>query len=244
MEIVRSEIFSNFPEILFGMSTTQGGVSPNKFGLNLSYTVGDLSENVSENRRRFFSSLGITEDRIAFTQQMHTNNIAAVSSGGKFPNTDALVTNQRNVYLSISSADCTPVMLYDPVTKTIAGIHAGWRGTASKITKKTVAKMFVYCGAKPANIVAFIGPSAGSCCYEVDEEVAKRFPAQCSVLNADSKYFLDVKKANLIQLLECGVQGKHIEIHNDCSIHDIRYHSHRRDGKESGRMLAIIGMKG
>ncbi len=243
MEIIRSEILSQYPELVVGMSTGRGGASDGKFNLNLSFNVGDQPENVKENRRRFFSALGISEDRIAYTQQQHTNNVAVCSRADIFPKSDALVTNTSQLFLSISTADCTPVMLYDPVTKTVAGIHAGWRGTLAGIVKNTVAKMREHCNVTPADVLAFIGPSAGKCCYEVGEEVALKFSEECRGKKSGAKYLLDLKRANMIQLLENGVQESHIEVHSDCTIRNDLYHSYRRDGKASGRMHAIIGLK-
>lgn len=243
MEIVRSKIFSQFPELLFAISTSRGGASDGKFNLNLSFNVGDLPENVKENRRRFYAALGIPEDQIVYTQQQHTNNVVVCSSADVYPNCDSLITNTPQLYLSISAADCNPVMLYDPATKTVAGIHAGWRGTLAGIVKNTVAKMREHCNVTPADVIAFIGPSAGKCCYEVGEEVALKFSEECREKKSGAKYLLDLKRVNMIQLLENGVQESHIEVHPDCTIHNDLYHSYRRDGKASGRMHAIIGLK-
>jgi polyphenol oxidase len=243
MHIVRSTLFSQFPELLFGMSTVEGGVSPESFGMNLSYNVGDDPEKVRQNRELFFSALGIGESDIAFTQQHHTNNVALCELPGIYPVSDALVTGTPGLFLSVSSGDCTPVMLYDPVKKNIAGIHAGWRGTASAIVSAALSKMKQNCGVKPENIYAFIGPSAGKCCYEVENDVARQFPQECVAEKNDGKFLLDVKRTNFLQLLENGVKEQHIEVHPDCSIHNHLYHSYRRDGKKSGRMQAIIGIK-
>lgn len=242
MEIVRSQILSRFPEVLSGMSTASGGVSPGPLGLNLSFNVSDLPDNVKQNRRLFFDALGITEERVAFTRQQHTTNIIRVNGPGINENCDALMTDQRDTYLAISIADCTPVLLYDPVTKTVAGIHAGWRGTAGRIVEKSVRLFNSNFGVDPSTVIAFIGPSAGKCCYEVGGEVARQFPeATYSSMN-NGKYRLDVKQANLLQLLDSGVQNSNIEMHSDCSIHNSLYHSHRRDGNLSGRMFAVIGI--
>ena len=243
MEIIRSTIFSQFPELLFGMSTQSGGVSPEKLDLNLSFNVGDSIENVKENRNRFFSTLEISENEVAFPLQQHTNNVFVCSFPGKFSECDALITKQSRLPLAISIADCTPVMLYDPVTKTIAGIHAGWRGTASRIVVNSLKLMKEKFSVQLENVFAFIGPSAGKCCYEVGEEVAEQFPKECVGKKNEKKYLLDVKHANLLQLLENGLLKSHIEVHSDCTIHNDKYHSFRRDGKKSGRMLAVIGLR-
>lgn len=242
MTIVRSELFSGFPQLLFGMSTAGGGVSRGTFGLNLSFHVEDDPDHVRENRRLFFAALGIPEEKIAFTRQQHTTEILTVSTPGQNETCDALVTARTGIYLSISVADCTPVMLFDPVRNIVAGIHAGWRGTAGRIVEKTIERMKQGHGTHPGDLIAFIGPSAGKCCYEVGDEVAAQFPEPCSVPAGNGKYFLDVKQANLLQLLENGVRNSNIEVNKDCSIHNPVYHSYRRDGKWSGRMFAVIGL--
>jgi len=242
MQIVRSEIFSRYPELLFGMSTKDGGVSPGTLGLNLSYNVGDDPQHVVENRKRFFSVLGITEEQVAYTGQQHTTRIVSVDQPGFTQQCDALITAKPYVYVSISIADCTPVMLYDPNRKVVAAVHAGWRGTAGRIVEKTLHQLQKEFGSDLQDVVAFIGPSAGNCCYEVGAEVALQFHPDCRKQKNGGKYLLDVKKANVLQLLENGVVNSNIETHVDCSIHNTEYHSHRRDGKASGRMLAVIGI--
>ncbi|MFA6540433.1 MAG: peptidoglycan editing factor PgeF [Bacteroidota bacterium] len=243
MEIVSSKLFDQFPELVFGMSTVDGGVSHEKFGLNLSYHVGDVAENVEENRKRFFSSLGIQESRIAFTQQTHSSTTVVVNAPGKYPDSDALIARHNGLFLAVSAADCTPVMFYDPDTGTIGGIHAGWKGTSLRIVENALHTAMTNFSVDSSNLYVFIGPSAGQCCYEVGEDVARRFPPECVKFLSTAKYLLDVKKANYLQLLECGVRSDRIEIHPDCSIHNQKYHSHRRDGKRSGRMMAVIGLK-
>jgi YfiH family protein len=242
MKIVRSTLLSAFPEVMFGMSTNTGGVSADTLGLNLSFNVGDSPENVLINRNTFFSALGIPADRVAFTQQEHTVNIISVKVPGINEHCDALITDQKDVYLAISIADCTPVVLYDPVHRIVAGIHAGWRGTAGGIVTKTIGTMASEHGTDPHDLIAFIGPSAGKCCYEVGREVAEQFDERSLTPASEGKFMLDVKHANMLQILDSGVSNSNIEMHSDCSIHDPLYHSHRRDGKRSGRMFAVIGI--
>lgn len=242
MTIVRSELFSRFPGLVFGMSTVEGGVSPGTFGMNLSFNVQDVPSNVHENRRLFFAALGLTPDQAAFTRQQHTSDILTVATPGQYDTCDALVSDRPGVFLAVSIADCTPVMLFDPVRRAAAGVHAGWRGTAAGIVAKSIRRMQQEYGTDPADLVAFIGPSAGVCCYEVGAEVASQFPPSCVVPSAlEGKSMLDVKQANVLQLLDNGVRNSNIEVHSDCTIHNALYHSHRRDGAGSGRMFAVIG---
>lgn len=243
MEIIRSKIFSQYPQIVFGMSTRQGGVSPGGLGMNLSFNVGDDKVNVIENRRRFFGSLHIGLDELAFPVQCHSNNVLPVKMWGGYENSDGLVTNDLGVFIVISVADCVPIFLFDPVTRTVAGVHSGWRGTSSGIVSKAIALMTSVYDVDPRDLVAFIGPAAGKCCYEVGEEVSSLFEREFVSTNGAAKWKIDLKSANRHQMLAGGIPENHIEVHESCTIHEPeKFHSHRRDGKFSGRMMGVIGI--
>lgn len=243
MEIIQSHIFSQYPQIVFGMSTRNGGVSSGALGMNLSFNVGDDKVNVIENRRRFFGSLHIGLDELAFPMQCHSSNVRSISTWGGYEDCDGLVTNEYGVFIAISVADCVPVFLFDPKTRTLAGIHAGWRGTASGIVKNGIGLMRSEFASDPKNLIAFIGPSAGKCCYEVDEEVGGKFAPEVVSNATKGKKKVDLKGANRQQLISEGVPDANIEVHEGCSIHETAlYHSHRRDGKGSGRMMAVAGI--
>jgi polyphenol oxidase len=239
--IIRPKIFEQFPEIIAAQSTRLGGVSPEPFGMNLSSHVGDAQANVDENRRRFFGAVGVTEGtRAVYQDQMHSSNINVVNGGeGVVKDSDALITGEPNVLLGVTVADCTPILLYEPKAKLIAAIHAGWRGTEQMITLAAVRKM-VELGASPENIFAFIGASASGEKYEVGLEVATLFEEKHLVDLHNGKFLLDVKAANLDQLLFAGIPANQIDGSPLCTISDERLHSYRRDGKRSGRMLAVI----
>lgn len=241
MKIIHSNILSQFPEVIFGMSTRAENGPVNNG--NMSFKVGDSAENVTANRRAFFHAVGIEESNVAYPLQEHTNNVTMCSEPGLYPHCDGVITSRKNLFLAISIADCTPIVLFDTKKRVIAGIHAGWRGTAKHIVVNALNAMREKYDAKTKDIVAFIGPSAGGCCYEVGEELLQYFPDSCSTPTKNGKYLLDVKKTNMIQLLEYGLKESHIEIHQDCTIHNAHYHSFRRDGTFSGRMLAVTGIK-
>ena len=210
--------------------------------MNTSFSVGDSAENVAENRRRFLDALGVPSDRLAIPQQRHTAVIRNVKAEGTYEQCDALTTTVPNVFLSVSIADCAPVFLFDAMKKIVACVHAGWRGTEQRILQKTIRTMLQEFGSKPGDVSAFIGPSAGQCCYEVGEDVAQRFDAEF-VSRRNGKFYLDIKKANEEQLRNAVVPGTNIEVHEDCTICRTElYHSYRRDGDKSGRMMAIIGL--
>jgi YfiH family protein len=242
--LIAPTIFRRFPEVLAAQSTREGGVSPMPFGLNLSSHVGDAQENVLENRRRFYNAIGAPEEAsFVYQNQIHSGNVTAVKgSEGIVPNSDALVTNERAVFLVLSVADCTPVLLYDPVAKIIGAVHAGWRGTEQLVTINTVRAM-TSLGSRAENIYAFIGASASVDSYEVGSEVATMFEKEYYRELPSGKCLLDIKKANRDQLLIGGVPLEQIEISERDTITDLALHSYRRDGNKSGRMFAVIGMK-
>jgi YfiH family protein len=243
MEIIRSEVFSRYSEIVFGMSTRQGGVSPGKMNLNMSFNVEDTRSHVEENRRRFFEAVQVSESSIAFPAQYHSNKVLVAAKTGRYEGCDGLITQQKNVFIAISTADCVPIFLFDRKTKTIAGVHAGWRGTSSYIVQEAVRLMKQEFAVDSSDLVAFIGPSAGKCCYEVGNEVASLFAPEY-VESENDKKKLDLKSANRAQLMSFGLRAENIEVHPSCTIcNPERFHSYRRDGKESGRMLGVIGIR-
>lgn len=225
------------------ISTRKGGVSPEPYGMNTSFSVGDVAGNVTENRQIFLNALGTTPDHLAIPEQKHTAVVLTVDRPGAYERCDALVTNVPNVWLSVSVADCTPVFLFDRGKSVIACIHAGWRGTQQRIAEKTLGTMRKEFGSDPTDVYAFLGPAAGQCCYEVGEEVANKFDRAFVNIRGPKKY-LDLKRANESQLHAAGLIRTNIEIHGDCTICSTQlYHSYRRDKERSGRMMGVIGLK-
>ncbi len=245
MELLRSKLFSQFPQIVFGMSTKNGGVSDPPYGLNLSIGVGDDPDNVRENRKRFFNALNIDGTRLAFPLQVHSSQVQDAHTPGRYINTDGLTTDKKEIYLIVSVADCLPVFLFDPIHNAIAGVHAGWKGTDQKITMKMIQLMNERWQTDPSEIIAFLGPAAGVCCYEVGEGVAELFSSEFKAPQSNGKYHLDIPAVNKEQLISAGVKIENIEHENFCTIcSNDRFHSYRRDGNESGRMMGVIGLRG
>ncbi len=240
--IIRSEIFEKFPELIFGFSTKPGGVSPEPYCLNLSNAVGDDPENVSANRNLFFSRLGIDESRITFQKQIHSSVINYSPHPAHFDGCDAIFTDVKNNFLAVGVADCIPVFLYDPVSKVIAGVHSGWKGTHEKILTKTISEIIKKFGINPANLTAFIGPGICSEHYEVGEEVGILFDEKYKH-RSNGKFYLDLKKDNYDQLINSGVKQNSIEVSGLCTFCEKNLlHSYRRDGVKSGRMFGVIGI--
>ena len=243
MTIIRPEIFSRYAGISCGVSTRNGGVSPEPFTMNLSYTVGDEHSHVTTNRERFFGLLQIPLDHLAVPYQMHSDTVRLANTPGRYETCDGLITNIPELYLAVTVADCAPIFLYDPSTQSIGAVHSGWKGSKSRIIVKAIEEMENMFGTHPNDLVAFIGPSAGVCCYEVGEEVAEEFDHQFVIRREGSKPHLDLKSHNTFLLLRAGVPKMNIEVSDYCTIctPDL-FHSYRRQGKLSGRMMGVIGI--
>ena len=240
--IIRSELFNRIPGLMFGMSTRIGGTSQGSFGMNTSFNVGDREENVHENRSRFFSALGISPDRIVVPRQIHGSAVRIVNEPGTIAQCDGLITAERGLFLSVSVADCLPIILVDRKSRTLAVLHGGWRGTCSGVVSVALGMMRKELYVDPANLSCYIGPGARSCCYEVGEEVACQFDERFVIQLVDRKYLLDLPGHNRDVLIREGVPEKFIEVSEKCTICSPELlHSYRRDGARSGRMMAIAG---
>ncbi len=242
MTVLRPAMFEGTSRLVAAVSTRKGGVSSSGFGMNLSFSVGDRSEDVTENRRRFFGGLGIEPEELAIPRQVHSAEFRRVDSPGSYPGCDALMTDRRRVFLCVTIADCLPVLLYAPEANAVAAIHAGWRGTAAGIVSAVVPAMAKEFGFRPETLSAYVGPGASACCYVVGEDVAQRFSP--SFVKRDGQgLIVDLKAANVAQLQAAGVLPENIEVSPLCTVSDAaNFHSFRRDGASSGRMMAVIGI--
>ncbi|MBL7996615.1 peptidoglycan editing factor PgeF, partial [bacterium] len=209
--------------------------------LNMGITTDDKKENIEENRRRFFEAVGIDKNLVVIQKQVHETRSAYVSKPAFLDCTDAAFTDQRNVFLTVSAADCVPVLFIEPQKKIVGVIHAGWRGTENGITNNTIENVKQQFNIDAAKIVAVIGPSISVNHYEVSEAVASRFDREFVVRDGYSKPHLDLWKANEAQLKKAGVGNVFISGYCTVERRDL-FFSHRGSGGRSGRMLGVIGI--
>ena len=225
---------------------------------NLALHVGDDNALVIKNRKKFAKALGLDAQKFTTCEQVHGSNVAVVDEKlvGKgalrlddtILGTDALVTNIKDVPLLLFYADCTPVLLADPVTKCIGLAHAGWRGTVAKIVQKTVQVMVDNYAVKPENIIAAIGPSIGACCYEVDDFVRDKavgYEAFFAPVEAKpGHYMLDLWGLNGKMLEEMGVKKENITTSGICTAdnHEL-FCSYRAENGKTGRMGVCLSIK-
>ncbi len=185
-----------------------------------------------QNRQKLADYLNISLKNFVFAQQTHSDNIRIVTpsetGAGAFhyasaiPNTDALITHYPNIMLTITTADCVPILLFDKQNLIIAAIHSGWRGTAKHITEKTINLLKTAFSSNPKNIIAAIGPSIGPCCYEikhdVEQQIINSFPEHKKILiHSNNKIFLDLWTANKLQLLNQGLPEQNIHLLQICT---------------------------
>jgi YfiH family protein len=243
VRIVTSGLFFSHPGVVFGMSTRVGGVSPEPFGMNTSFRVGDDPECVRENRRRFLSVLGAEESALAIPGQVHGDSVFVVTEPGRYEACDALITDREGLFVSISVADCLPIFLFDHKRRLAGAVHSGWRGTRLGILSKAL-RLFQEHSSRAADVLAFIGPGAGPCCYEVGEEVAAQFEPSFVVRARGGRARLDLPSANRAMLGSAGIPSGNIEVSTSCTICNPEFlHSYRRDGAKSGRMMGVIGLR-
>ena len=246
-------------------STRDGGVSSGCWrSMNLSFTRGDDPEAVHENYRRIAEIFASTPEHMVLSFQTHTVNVRRVTEedAGKgvicsrdYTDVDGLVTNVRGLILSTFHADCVPLYFLDPVHRAIGLSHSGRRGTAGRMGAATIAKMREDFGTDPGDIIACIGPSICSSCYEVGPEVAEEFMAEfpepeysgfltrkhiAESPEAD-KYLLDLWEANRVILRSAGVADEHIHCGGVCTCcNPDRLFSHRRMGEKRGNAGAFL----
>lgn len=237
-------------------TTRYGGVSTGtQESLNLAFGRGDSMENVEENIRILANALDFDEKKLVLTRQTHSDIVRAVTHADArglchrdYPECDGLVTNTPGVALMVFTADCTPILLHDPVTGAVGAAHAGWRGTAQAIAAKTVQKMVETYGCDPANIRAAIGPNIGKCHFETGSDVPEAMIAAFGgevngfIEKRGEKFFLDLKQINAMVLRRAGV--RHIEISESCTYCESdRFWSHRATNGQRGSQGAIIVCK-
>ena len=237
-----------------GIVTRHGGVSPEPWGsLNIGSTVGDDPERVIENLTRLLKVTNIQEESVFDVWQVHGKTVLctekAREKSEKHQKADGSLTNKREVTLLMRFADCTPILLFDPVKKVIGMVHAGWLGTVRQISCVAIEKMVNCYQSSPKDIIACIGPSIGPEDYEVGkdviEQVSRAFGENSKELLRYSKNeghaFFNMWRANEISLRSSGV--KQIEIAGISTYSNTNdWYSHRRENGKTGRFAAFIAL--
>ena len=246
-------------EVAAVFTTRNGGVSGLLPGtghyksMNLQIgDSGDSYDNIKENYRIAASSLGFSADDVVSVRQKHTDIVltADEAAGGAFE-ADALITDAKGILLSVRTADCVPVLMYDRVKGAVAAVHSGWRGTFTRIGVKTLERMISLYGTDPSDVSAAIGPAIGGCCYEIDTDFHERFREEYGGFIDDffqtvngGKQHCFLSSMNRAFLERAGIPCENITVSELCTMcNPGLFYSHRRSGFKRGTMAAFIGMR-
>lgn len=235
-------------------TTRFGGVSTGYLSsLNIGTSRGDDPANVLENYRRLGTAIGFAPENLVLSRQTHSDIVHVVTEADRgaglfaphLDSCDALITNVPGLALVVFTADCTPILLHDPVTGAVGAVHAGWRGTVSAIAARTVEAMTREYGSRPEDIRAAIGPNIAACHFETDADVPQALreafgsEMEAFIRPAENKFYADLKAVNNWVLHRAGV--KHVEVSPICTVCEShRFWSYRVTGSQRGSQGAII----
>ncbi|HJV79081.1 MAG TPA: peptidoglycan editing factor PgeF [Paludibacter sp.] len=259
--MITYNLLDKYNEIAHFYTSRKGGVSVGNYAsFNLSPFSGDNPQHLNGNQQILCNKLGIDSEKLIIPFQTHGTEIREISDAffqltsdekSQYLNgVDAIFTQLQEICIGVTTADCVPLLFFDPNKHVVAAAHAGWRGTCARIAEKTVLALVDRFECNPADIQVVIGPSISAKVYEVGEEVADSFnsagfdTSKICEKRGDS-IFLDLWKANQQSLEDIGIPAAHIEVSGICTYteHE-RFFSARRLGIKSGRLLSGIMLKG
>ena len=252
-------------------STRHGGYSKGSYGaFNINRYCGDDPKAIAQNREALRQLLGISDDHLLMPHQVHLTEVVAIDEAflnlsadeqqQQLEGVDALMTNVGRVCIGVSTADCIPVLLFDPEHHAVCAIHAGWRGTVQRIAEVAVEKMKKVYGSQPQQMIAQIGPGISLDSFEVGDEVyeafekagfempaiSRRGKSRESGISGSSgeKWHIDLPMCNRLQLEGVGVPSHQISVSSDCTFKQPdTWFSARRLGINSGRIFTGIMLK-
>lgn len=241
------------PGVTAFSTTRHGGFSRGAYGgFNVNRYCGDDEACVNRNLDLLGRELGIGTDRIIMPHQTHGTETRLISRDflalGRptqrmvLEGVDALITDVPGVCIGVSTADCIPIIVYDPEHRAAAAIHAGWRGTAARIAAKAVAEMGLAYGSRPEALLAAIGPGISLAAFEVGDEVYDEFASagfdMTAISRREDKWHIDLKECNRLQLVSLGIMPRNIQVSGICTYNNYTdYFSARRLGAQSGRIF-------
>ena len=251
MNRITSNLLEAHPSLRYRFTTRQDGCSLSPFDTNnLAFHVGDDPASVMQNHHALAKALGYDIDCLIHMRQIHSDRVVHVDTAFRFddpPECDALITATPGIALMVMVADCTPVLMVDPVNHAIAAVHAGRAGAFKNIIARTLGAMQKSFGSDPRSILAVLGPSICQPCYEVNEAIASEAAALGhgnAIGSGKGHLYLDVRKILTTQLCEAGVPPDNIEQLARCSsCENDTLFSYRADGGTTGRMAGVIMLK-
>lgn len=240
MLTVKSKILDNVGELQHGSTTKQFNPYYISKGIDI---------------QKFFSFFPNPPQIIIFLDQIHSSTVFHLKNESQInnlkkineklyqvPSADGIVVKAlKNILIVISTADCLPVLLYDKKLQTFGGVHAGWKGTKGRILEYAISTM-KNGGSNPNDILVWVGPAIGLCCYEVSNELIDEFKSEFKEWSGFTNgRKLDLKKLNYLQAIKCGVNPQNIEISEYCTLcSNNLFHSYRNNGEKSGRIFTYM----
>jgi YfiH family protein len=218
--------------------------------LNLARTLGDEPQHVVENHRRLAQEVGYDAARLYEVSQVHGATVQAIDAQCapeqfRRNEADALIATLMGYAAGVRVADCAAVLLADPVTRAVAAVHAGWRGTVQGVLGRAVEALCAASGAEPGRLLGAVFPHIGVDAFEVGADVANQIadsaPGAEQVVIEGERPHADLRRALLWQLQLAGLAAQSIDSVAGCTYADkVRFFSYRRDGARAGRHLAVI----
>ncbi|MFB1049650.1 peptidoglycan editing factor PgeF [Paraliobacillus sp. JSM ZJ581] len=245
------------PNLVVGFTTRHGGVSKSPYdSFNLGLHVNDNQQDVLANRNVLSQLLAYPLNNWVMAEQTHGTKIHLVTSADRgsgaldvataIPNTDGLITKEKNILLVAMFADCVPLYFWDTSTGWIGIAHAGWKGTVKQMAVNMIKKLKAH-GANIDTLYVGIGPSISQTNYEINNHVFNhipiRFREQVTKKVSDMNYLLNLSSLNYYMLIEHGIQPENIYQSHLCTYSDPLFFSYRYEKGQTGRMLGYIGKR-
>lgn len=252
MQKIPSRLLDTFEQFTYTFTTRHGGISrPPYNGNNLAFHVGDKAEDVLVNHMELARELGYEHASLVHMRQIHSDIIVVVDpevdNFENPPECDALITDRPDIPLMVMTADCTPVLLFDPVRNVIAVAHAGRAGAVKRIVPKTIEKMCSDFASRVEDIAVVLGPSIGGCCYEVGAKIAQEVTEEgygFAVIAKEGRYYLEVNAIIKKQLEAAGIKNENLEDLNICNAcENETFFSYRADRQKTGRIAGVLMLK-
>ena len=239
----RADGFYSIP--LFESLGFQGFFTTRRF--DMAFEVVDPRKKFS--RKKAYQKIGLDGSGLVCPSQVHGVSIGVVNRRDRgqgayarsaaLKNKDALMTNEPGLAIAILTADCLPLFMVDAKKKAICLVHAGWKGLHKKIITQAIQRMKAFFKTDVSDLTVALGPSLGSCCYEVGKEFIDFFPGATS--SRGGKLYLDMARAAADQLLKSGVEsGQIYDTHLCTSCLNQEFFSYRREGERAGRSMSIL----
>ncbi len=243
--------------LLCGFTTRNGGISrPPYNSLNLGFNTDDQRHLVEGNRSNLVRSFEVEPHQLLTIQQVHGSDVLVIDepnpdvSHFQRVEADAIISNQAGMMFGVLTADCYPVLLWDPRNQVGAAVHVGWRGAAAGILQKTVSSLQNQFGTRAEDLFAAVGPGIGAAHYQVDRPVRSAFTEGSGFWDRIAKevglgqWTLDLRESCRLQLDAAGLDARQVDLAEENTVDQKElFFSHRRDQGVTGRQMGFVVLR-